>query len=139
MALDAPSDSLLSKIQDRGKLVVGTGSTNPPWHFEDENGDLIGSISKWRRSLPAGSLDLTRIRSWPANRSRRIEFVVHEVRRPDSGSSGRKVDVNFQFMTVTAGRALQAEFTIPYYREGVTILLPADSEFNTWPISKVRD
>jgi polar amino acid transport system substrate-binding protein len=42
-----------------------------------------------------------------------------------------KVDINFQFMTVTDNRALQVEFTIPYYREGVTLLFPADSPYNT--------
>jgi len=42
MAQDASSASLLGKILDRGKIVVGTGSTNPPWHFEDEDGQLVG-------------------------------------------------------------------------------------------------
>ena len=61
-----------------------------------------------------------------------IDFVVHEAdaRIPDLLSD--KVDINFQFMTVlTAARALQVAFTIPYYREGVTLLLPADSEYTS--------
>src|SRR5262245_27946233 len=28
------SPSRLQQVLDRGKLVVGTGSTNPPWHYE---------------------------------------------------------------------------------------------------------
>ncbi|HRA49063.1 MAG TPA: transporter substrate-binding domain-containing protein, partial [Thermomicrobiales bacterium] len=35
------------------------------------------------------------------------------------------------FMTVTVNRATQVEFTIPYYREATTLLLPPDSAFNT--------
>jgi len=60
-----------------------------------------------------------------------IEFVVHEsdARIPDLLTD--KVDINFQFMTVTPARALQVDFTLPYYREGVTLLLPADSEFTS--------
>ena len=27
---------------DRGHLIVGTGSTNTPWHFNGANGDLVG-------------------------------------------------------------------------------------------------
>ena len=42
-----------------------------------------------------------------------------------------KVDVVFQFMTVTAGRAQQVGFTIPYYREGVTLFMLADSEYKS--------
>ena len=29
----------LQTILDRGHIIVGTGSTNPPWHFKDDAGD----------------------------------------------------------------------------------------------------
>src|SRR2546422_1063848 len=32
----------LQEVLNRKMLIVGTGSTNPPWHFEDEQGNLIG-------------------------------------------------------------------------------------------------
>ena len=38
----AASNSLLRTVLDRGHLIVGTGSTNAPWHFEDEQGKLVG-------------------------------------------------------------------------------------------------
>ena len=38
---DAEADKL-ADILARGKLIVGTGSTNPPWHFRDEAGNLAG-------------------------------------------------------------------------------------------------
>ena len=33
---------LLQRVLDRGKLIVGTGSTNAPWHFKDASGKLVG-------------------------------------------------------------------------------------------------
>lgn len=132
MAQDASSDSLIGKILDRGKIVVGTGSTNPPWHFEDENGQLVGFDISLAMLLAGGifGLDAEQITGGEEPRNY-IDFVVHEAdaRIPDLLSD--KVDINFQFMTVTAARALQVAFTVPYYREGVTLLLPADSEFNS--------
>lgn len=44
-------DSLLNRILDRGTVIVGTGSTNPPWHFEDENGQLVGMDIEMARIL----------------------------------------------------------------------------------------
>ncbi|TGV62920.1 ABC transporter substrate-binding protein, partial [Mesorhizobium sp. M00.F.Ca.ET.149.01.1.1] len=37
-AAQAASDSVLRTALDRGKLIVGTGSTNAPWHFENDAG-----------------------------------------------------------------------------------------------------
>ena len=61
----------------------------------------------------------------------KIEFV-------NQGSDARipnivtdKVDITCQFMTVTAERAQQVNFTIPYYREGVGLLLPAGGKYKS--------
>ena len=35
----------LADVLARGKLIVGTGSTNPPWHFRDEAGNLVASAT----------------------------------------------------------------------------------------------
>ena len=132
MAQDATSDSLLGKILDRGKVVIGTGSTNPPWHFEDENGNLVGFDITLATILAGGIFGLDQDQVMAGEEPRKyIDFVVHEAdaRIPDLLSD--KVDINFQFMTITASRALQVAFTVPYYREGVALLLPADSDFNS--------
>jgi polar amino acid transport system substrate-binding protein len=47
-------DSLLYKVLDRGKIIVGTGSGNPPWHFEDEKGELQGFDVTMARLLAKG-------------------------------------------------------------------------------------
>ena len=132
MAQDATSDSLLGRILDRGNIIVGTGSTNPPWHFEDEDGQLVGFDISLAMLIAGGIFGLDQAQILGGEEPRDyIEFVVHEAdaRIPDLLSD--KVDINFQFMTVTAARALQVAFTVPYYREGVTLLLPADSEYNS--------
>src|SRR5690606_24032760 len=41
-AAQAARDSLLRTVLGRGRLIVGTGSTNAPWHFEDDKGQLTG-------------------------------------------------------------------------------------------------
>src|SRR5918997_3941131 len=53
-AAQAPSGSTLRTVLDRGKLVVGTGSTNAPWHFENEKGELVGMDIAMARILAQG-------------------------------------------------------------------------------------
>lgn len=122
LAVDSPEDSRLKLVLDRGKVLVGTGATNPPWHFEDDQGNLVGFDIEMGKLLSAGLFQ---------GDNTKVEFVVHEAdaRIPDLLAD--KVDINFQFMTVTAGRAAQVEFTIPYYREGVTLIMMADSPYNS--------
>lgn len=121
----------LSQVLDRGRVLVGTGATNPPWHFEDESGNLIGFDIEMAKILAGGLFGLGHEQILAGESLNHIEFVIHEAdaRIPDLLAD--KVDINFQFMTITAARALLVDFTIPYYREGVTLLLPSDSEFNT--------
>src|SRR5574342_357660 len=53
----AAPTSLLRTVLDRKKLIVGTGSTNAPWHFEDEKGQLVGMDIAMGRILAAGLFD----------------------------------------------------------------------------------
>lgn len=56
-AAQAAPTSLLRTVLDRGKLIVGTGSTNPPWHFEDDKGQLTGMDIAMARILAKGLFD----------------------------------------------------------------------------------
>lgn len=117
-AAEAKIDSSKSKLHEvlaRGVLRVGTGSTNPPWHFEDDSGKLVGMDIDMARLIAKSLFD----------DPNKIEFVVQgsDARIPSLVTD--KVDVICQWMTVTAGRAQQVEFTIPYYREGVGVLVMA--------------
>ena len=112
-------ESLLYKVLDRGKVIIGTGSGNPPWHFEDEKGELQGFDITMARLLAKGLF----------NDPKAVEF---NRQKPDArvpNLQAGKVDVVFQFMTVNAQRAQLAEFSIPYYREGVNTLLMKDSPY----------
>jgi polar amino acid transport system substrate-binding protein len=133
LAIDNVSDSRLKTVLDRGKLIVGTGATNPPWHFEDDNGKLVGMdidmakhivLGLWGYEEDPKGNDDEFVRSL-------IEFVVQEPNQRIPNLLGDKVDVVIQFMTITVNRATQVEFTIPYYRESPTFLLLGDSPYNT--------
>jgi len=122
--------SRLQQVLDRGKLVVGTGSTNPPWHYEDAEGQLIGFDIEMAKLLAKGLFELTDEQLADRNEwSKYLEFVVEasDARIPNLLSD--KIDIVCQFMTITPLRAQQVEFTVPYYREAVTLLLPADSPY----------
>jgi polar amino acid transport system substrate-binding protein len=113
----ATGSSKLNEVLKRGSVIVGTGSTNPPWHFEDEKGELQGFDIEMARLLAKGLFDD------PA----KIQFVrqASDARVPNLQTG--QVDVVFQFMTVTAQRAQLVDFSIPYYREGVGTLLKKGS------------
>ncbi len=118
MAVASPSamaqeTSKLDIVLDRGHLIVGTGSTNAPWHFKDADNNLVGFDIDMARLVAKGLFD----------DPDKIEFVFQsgDARIPNLTTG--KVDITCQFMTVTAGRAQQVEFTIPYYREGVGLLM----------------
>ncbi|MEZ5666506.1 MAG: transporter substrate-binding domain-containing protein [Alphaproteobacteria bacterium] len=112
----------LQAVLERGHVIVGTGSTNPPWHFEDAAGGLQGMDIDMARLLAKGLFD----------DDQKVEFVIgaSDARIPNLATD--KVDVIFQFMTVTAGRAQQVEFTIPYYREGVGLMLMKGEDIQTY-------
>jgi polar amino acid transport system substrate-binding protein len=103
----------LQDILSRGKLIVGTGSTNPPWHFRDDKGDLVGFDIDIGRIIAKGLF----------NDPTKVDFVDQSSDARIPNITTGQVDITCQFMTVTAARAQQVAFTIPYYREGVGLLL----------------
>lgn len=112
-------DSKLQEVLERGHLILGTGSTNPPWHFMDASGNLTGFDVDMGRLIAKGLFDDPDA----------IEYVQQssDARIPNLVTD--KVDITCQFMTVTAARAQQVDFTIPYYREGVGLLLMAGGKY----------
>jgi len=117
-AAPAAADKL-SEVLARGKLILGTGSTNPPWHFVDENGVLTGFDVDMGRIIAKGLFDDPDA----------IEIVVQasDARIPNTITD--KVDITCQFMTVTAQRAQLVNFTQPYYREGVGLLMTSGGDY----------
>ncbi|WP_350616810.1 transporter substrate-binding domain-containing protein [Pseudomonas sp. HY7a-MNA-CIBAN-0227] len=113
------ADSKLDSVLSRGHLIVGTGSTNAPWHFQGADGKLQGFDIDIGRIVAKGLF----------NDPSKVEFVVQssDARIPNLLTD--KVDMSCQFITITASRAQQVAFTLPYYREGVALLLPTNSKY----------
>jgi polar amino acid transport system substrate-binding protein len=112
----------LKDILSRGKLIVGTGSGNPPFHFLDTSGKLVGMDIDIAKAIAKGLF----------NDETKVEFVqqASDSRIPNVVSG--KVDITCQFMTVTATRAQQVAFTNPYYREGVGLLLKKNGKYKNF-------
>jgi polar amino acid transport system substrate-binding protein len=114
--------SRLRTVLDRGKLIVGTGSTNAPWHFEDEKGKLTGMDIAMGRILAKGLFD----------DDNKVEFVIQDSAARIPNIVTGKVDITIQFMTVTAQRAQLAAFSRPYYVEGIALLAHKDGARKTF-------
>src|SRR5689334_24269195 len=91
----AASTSQLRTILDRGHLIVGTGSTNAPWHFENDAGELVGMDITMGRILAKGLFD----------DETKVEFVKQDAQQRIPNIVTGKVDITIQFMTMTAQRA----------------------------------
>lgn len=113
------AQSKLDEVLARGHLIVGTGSTNAPWHFKGEGDVLQGFDIDIAKIVAKGLFD----------DAEKVEFVLQasDARIPNVVTD--KVDITCQFMTVTAARAQQIAVTIPYYREGVGLMLPTNSSY----------
>ena len=118
----AKSDSLLRTVLDRGKLLVGTGSTNAPWHFEDDKGQLTGMDITMARVMAKGLFDD------PA----KVEFVKQDPAARIPNITTGKVDVVIQFMTISPARAQLVAFSRPYYVEGAALLTAPKGKLKTY-------
>lgn len=118
----AVAQDRLQTILDRGYIIVGTGSTNPPWHFKDDEGKLVGYDVDMGHVLAKAIFD----------DPEKVEYVTQSSDSRIPNLLTDKVDVTCQFMTVTGGRAQQVNFSIPYYREGVGVLLMKDGDYTNY-------
>jgi polar amino acid transport system substrate-binding protein len=121
-AAQSKSDSLLRTVLDRGKLIVGTGSTNPPWHFEDDKGQLTGMDIAVARILSKGLFD----------DEKKVEFVKQEANQRIPNIATGKVDIVIQFMTVSPARAQLVAFSRPYYVEGAALMTSPKGKYKKY-------
>ena len=107
--------SKLQHVLERGYLIVGTGNTNVPWHYKDDNNELAGFDVEMGRIL-AKSLfdDPSKVVFLEQDPDARIENVLSD-----------KVDIVFQGMSISAYRMQQVTFSVPYYTEGVGLIMNA--------------
>ncbi|MCC6312793.1 MAG: transporter substrate-binding domain-containing protein [Thermomicrobiales bacterium] len=115
------AEGRLKTVLDRGRVIVGTGSSTPPWHFEDEAGQLVGMDVEMGHILANGLF---------GDRDK-VEFVQQAADARVPNLMTDKVDITIQFMSVTVDRARMVDFTLPYYREALTLLFVKDSPFTS--------
>lgn len=112
-------DSKLDEVLARGHLVMGTGSTNPPWHFKSMSDELQGF------DVDMGHIVAEALFGDPS----KVEYVIQSSDARIPNLTTGKVDLTCQFMTVTGERAQQVAFTIPYYREGVGLMMKEGGDY----------
>jgi len=115
----AQQASKLDEVLARGHLILGTGSTNAPWHFKSADDKLQGF------DVDMGRIIAKALFSDPE----KIEYVNQSSDARIPNITTNKVDITCQFMTVTGERAQQVAFTIPYYREGVGLMMKGDNKY----------
>lgn len=113
------SGSTLDTVLARGHLIVGSGSTNPPWHFKGADDKLQGF------DIDMGHIIAKALFDDP----NKVEYVNQSSDARIPNITTGKVDITCQFMTVTGARAQQVAFTIPYYREGVGLMMKAGGPY----------
>jgi polar amino acid transport system substrate-binding protein len=121
-AAQVNAKSLLRTVLDRGHVLVGTGSTNAPWHFEDEAGKLVGMDIAMARILAKGLFD----------DESKVKFVLQDPGQRIPNIAAGKVDIVIQFMTMTPQRAQLIAFTQPYFAESMALLGNADGNKNSF-------
>ncbi len=93
------ADSKLDSVLQRGHLVVGTGSTNAPWHFRGADGKLQGIDIDIARIVSKGLFnDASKVEfvvqssdariPEPADRRSRYELSVHHRHRQPGVTGG---------------------------------------------------
>lgn len=115
----AQQTSKLDEVLARGHLILGTGSTNAPWHFKSADDKLQGF------DVDMGRIVAKALFGDPD----KIEYVLQSSDARIPNITTNKVDLTCQFMTVTGERAQQVAFTIPYYREGVGLMLKEGGKY----------
>jgi len=121
-AAQSRSDSLLRTVLNRGKLIVGTGSTNAPWHFEDDKGQITGMDIAMAKILAVGLFE----------DETKVEFVRQDPASRIPNITSGKVDVVIQFMTIAPSRAQLVAYSRPYFVEGLSLMVVPGSKWKTY-------
>ncbi len=117
---EVPKDDL-TKILERGKLIVGVRDDTAPFGFRDQKGNLTGYDIELAKQLAKGIL----------GSEKKIEFVpVTASDRIIKLSSG-EVDMLAATMSITNNRLQILNFSAPYYYAGQAILVNKSSNMTS--------
>ncbi|MDR1731438.1 MAG: transporter substrate-binding domain-containing protein [Synergistaceae bacterium] len=112
----------LQEVLSRGKLLVGTGSTNVPWHLKNNQGEYEGMDIEMGKILARGLF----------GDESKVEFIEQAPDQRIPNLLANKVDICLQFMTITPARAQQIAFTVPYYTEGIGLILATKGQYKKY-------
>jgi polar amino acid transport system substrate-binding protein len=118
-AQDAAGGGKLSEVLKRGRLIAGVTLTIPPYGFKNDKGEAAGFDIEIAKVIAKGLF----------GDPNKVEFFEQEMDARIPNLASGKVDITVQLITVTAPRAQLVEFSIPYYREGVTTMHLTDSTY----------
>lgn len=108
----------LDEIKDSGTINIGVFSDKNPFGYVDENGDYQGyDVYFARRIAEDLGVDLNLVSTEAANR---IEYL----------QTG-KVDIILANFTVTAERAEEVDFALPYMNVSLGVVSPKDDVITT--------
>lgn len=106
---------LLSEIQNKGVIVIGTEGTYSPNSYHDENGDLVGFDVEVGRKI-AEKLGVE------------AEFVESEWDSLFAAMDSGRIDIVVNEVEVTAERAEKYDFSQPYTYVHGALLVRSDNE-----------
>lgn len=118
----AKSNGLLSKIEQRGELIVGVKYDSPPY----------GSLNP-ATNLPEGfDIDMARkVAEHIVGSPDKVKFVqVSTATRIPMLQQG-DIDLSVATITITDKRRQQVDFSTPYYPSGMAVMVTSDSPLST--------
>lgn len=114
---DQKTTGALDAIKAKGKLVIGVKGDFPPYGFVDEKGKNVGFEIDMAHRLAE---DLF-------GDPEKIEIVVVTGTNRIPNLQSGKIDVILATLGITEERAKQVDYSKPYFKSGVQLLVPKDS------------
>jgi len=108
----AQEKSRMDIVLDRGKLIVVTLTTVPPFAFNDDKGQLVGF-----------DIDIARLLAKALFKDpEKVEFVVVTAEGRWPAIESGRADIGIATTTIYPDRAVRVAFTRPYVDSGVSVL-----------------
>ncbi|MFN0079723.1 MAG: transporter substrate-binding domain-containing protein [Prosthecobacter sp.] len=105
---------LLCACSRSDKLIIGTDATYPPFEFKDENGQISGVDIELGREIGKAL-------------GREVEFRNISFEGLQPGLQTGSLDLVISSMSATPERRMAIDFSEPYVKTGLSVLLAKDS------------
>lgn len=126
IAATSYGESVLDKIERKGKITIGHREGAIPWGFYDKKGDWVGfSLDVGKRLVEELEKKFNKPIKYikkPVNPKTRIPLVAN-----------RTIDIVMGCTTITLAREEVVDFTYPFYADGTQLLVPKGSPIRDFP------